>query len=270
METPAPKIILAAIHGILTSPVAASWPDELDAWLFERDCGIKVLKKEYAAGPFPRWNCWVKDPLIARSLVNEILLFHPGGLPPGTAATAASALPSIWLVAHSNGAVIALLTTKMLLARGCQIDGTILIGGACEPDIRRNGVLAWTRSRQLGCAIAYCSQEDGVLDTAQSTLPPLQTLRTLATATREWLWGKLIFPYGCLGRTGWRLDRDPVPEALGERLGIRTRFYRGGHSAYFEPARREETFQQILEDIRSAAPDDNQLNPLFQTKTSAQ
>ena len=245
METPAPKIILAALPGILTGPVTASWPDELDAWLFERDSSIKVLKKEYVAGPLPLWNCWVKDPLLARSLVNEILLFHPGGLPPGVVASATNTLPSIWLVAHSNGAVIALRATKMLLARGCQVDGMILIGAACEPDVRRNGVLAAARAGQLGAAWAYCSAEDEVLDGA-----PNPHSNNWLTRVREWFWGKLIFPYGCLGHTGWRLDQETVPDALAERLRIRSRFYPGGHAAYFDDARREATFGQILEDIR--------------------
>src|SRR6266436_6403724 len=67
--------LLAAIHGILTGQTDPSWPDKLDAWMLARDPQIKVLKKEYVAGPFPRWNCWVKDPLLARGLVNEIELF---------------------------------------------------------------------------------------------------------------------------------------------------------------------------------------------------
>jgi len=67
--------LLAAIHGILTSQTDPSWPDKLDAWMLRRDTSVKVLKKEYAAGPFPLWNCWVKDPRLARGLANEIELF---------------------------------------------------------------------------------------------------------------------------------------------------------------------------------------------------
>src|SRR5258707_15344176 len=67
--------ILVAIHGILTSQTEPSWPDKLDAWMYRRDPTVKVLKKEYRAGPFPRWNCWIKNPLLARSLANELELF---------------------------------------------------------------------------------------------------------------------------------------------------------------------------------------------------
>jgi hypothetical protein len=69
------RTIIAAIHGILTNQTDPSWPDKFDAWMAQRDPEVKVLKKEYAAGPFPRWNCWVKDPRLARSLANEIELF---------------------------------------------------------------------------------------------------------------------------------------------------------------------------------------------------
>src|SRR5256885_2716882 len=68
-------ILLAAIHGILTRQTDPSWPDKLDVWMLKRDPQIKVLKKEYVAGPFPRWNCWVKDPRLAQALANEIELF---------------------------------------------------------------------------------------------------------------------------------------------------------------------------------------------------
>ena len=69
------RTIIAAIHGVLTGQTDPSWPDKFDAWMLNRDPEVKVLKKEYRAGPFPRWNCWVKDPLLARSLANELELF---------------------------------------------------------------------------------------------------------------------------------------------------------------------------------------------------
>src|SRR5438309_10216816 len=117
------KTILVAIHGILTSQTDASWPDKLDAWMFARDPSIKVLKKEYVAGPFPRWNCWVKDPLLARGLANEIELFLEENEGPLTPALSPSdgereSQRSVWFVAHSNGAVIALLAAQRLIARG--------------------------------------------------------------------------------------------------------------------------------------------------------
>src|SRR5437763_15694129 len=108
------KTIIDALHGIMTGQTDASWPDKFDAWMFQRDPEVKVLKKEYRAGPFPRWNCWIKDPLLARSLANELELFTKSGI-------AGANAPSIWLAAHSNGAVIALLTARLLIKRGIKI-----------------------------------------------------------------------------------------------------------------------------------------------------
>src|SRR3954462_10826459 len=127
------KTIIAAIHGIMTSQTDPSWPDKLDAWMYDRDPEVKVIKKEYRAGPFPRWNCWIKDPRLARSLANELELF----IKPPTVLDRPSLTP-VWFVAHSNGAVIALLAAKILVRRGYKIAGVILTGAACQADVARN------------------------------------------------------------------------------------------------------------------------------------
>jgi hypothetical protein len=281
------RTLIAAIHGIMTGQTAASWPDRFDAWMWRRDPQVKVLKKEYRAGPFPRWNCLVKDGWLARGLANEMELLLGG--PPG--ATAAQAqqennFPPPWFVAHSNGAVIALLTTKRLLARGYQVGGLILTGAACEADIARNGVLDWFEHGRLGTAIAYSSDDDAVLagDPRVAHTP----LRRLWAAA----WGRLLRPYGCLGRTGWMchgvgcacecwrcveetspkrrgnaqfgraMTGDPLPAGRRRhrRLAapaasvlpgtcLRTRWFAGGHGVYFAPEHRTETFELLWQDI---------------------
>jgi hypothetical protein len=302
------RIVIAAIHGILTGQTSPSWPDELDAWLFERDPDFKVLKKEYVAGPFPRWNCWVKDPRLAQSLANELALFvedHSGGTNgaaaplPGVSFSDAERPspclgfvtrhgPPIWFVAHSNGAVIALLTAQRLIARGYQIGGLLLTGAACEADVQRNGVLEWCSSGALGTAIAYSSEDDEVV--AGDPRVAGSVLRKL----RDWAWGRLMWPYGCLGRTGWVLTTSPEstvlspqsttlttsPESrvhgpqstthgptskvqrpqsteLGPESGggrIFTRWFRGGHGCYFAGDKRTATFEQIYRDIVAFTP----------------
>src|SRR2546427_11065293 len=118
------KTIVTAIHGILTSQTDPSWPDRFDAWMLKRDPEVKVLKKEYRAGPFPWWNCWVKDPLLARGLANELELFlGEGRWEKEDSEHGFNDSPPIWLVAHSNGAVIALLASKRLIERGHRIGG---------------------------------------------------------------------------------------------------------------------------------------------------
>lgn len=237
--------LLVAVHGILTRQTDPSWPDRLDAWMCRRDSGVKVLKKEYAAGPLPRWNCLMRNPRLARALEAEIVLFLEGRQGP---------LPPTWLVAHSNGAVIALRVTHRLIARGYRVGGLILTGAACPADVRANGVWNWCQRGQLGAAIAYCSPDDRVL------AGDARALRGPWRRVRAWLWAWLIWPYGCLGRTGWTgLDAGAgaPPEALGGPRACRgavlfTRWFRGGHSAYFAPDRIEQTFEQIYRDIGSS------------------
>jgi surfactin synthase thioesterase subunit len=219
--------------------------------MLRRDPRVKVLKKEYTAGPFPPWNCWVKDPRLARSLVNELELFLPQ---PSTL----NPQPSLWFVAHSNGAVIALLTAKRLIARGHKIAGLILTGAACEADLRKNGVLEWCKAGALGKAIAYSSTQDEVLD-GDAKHSALNSQPSTLNRLRACLWGKLIWPYGCLGRTGWLLDGKPLSTFNSQISTFHTRWFPGGHSGYFSPPNIEGTFEQIYQDVANDALADTRL-----------
>lgn len=223
-----PRALLVAIHGIMTSQTDASWPDHLDAFVFRHQPAIKVLKKEYAAGPLPRVNL-LKNRRLAASLVNEIELFisdHNQFSPP------------IWFVAHSNGALIALLVTQRLIEHGHWIGGVILTGAACEADVRKNRILDWLQSGRLGFAAAYCSAADRVLPPGPGSL-------------KGWLWRQLVWPYGSLGRTGWLGLEDRPPCLIHDRLI--TRWFAGGHGVYFAPEHRAGTFEQIFADIELGA-----------------
>lgn len=252
------RYLIVAVHGIFTRQTDPSWPDHFDAWMAGVDPGTRVLKKEYGAGPFPRWNCWIKDPRLARGLAAEILLFLP------ERRAFPQDLPRIWFVAHSNGAVIALLALRRLVAAGCPVAGIILSGAACEADLHRNGVLALCEQGALGAAIAYSAADDAVL----SGDP--RTARSWWRKLRDWFWGKLIWPYGCLGRTGWTAGADDHSQATTDQHAcagtgeitfplppdrlpapIFTRWFRGGHGTYFSPENRAETFHQVASDIRA-------------------
>jgi len=224
------RAIVVAIHGILTRQTDASWPDRLDAWLFARDPEVRVLKKEYGAGPWPIWNCLVKDRLLAEGLAAELeLLIKSTG----------TDSPPVWVVAHSNGAVIALLAMQRLIAHGVWIGGLIFAGAACDANVHQNGVAGWLQTGCLGSAVAFCSREDRVLAGDVESAP------TGIPRWRAWLWGKLLWPYGCLGRTGWRGMAAPDPR-------VRTIWFTGGHGIYFAAEQRERTFHQIYEIIRCA------------------
>lgn len=271
--------IIAAIHGILTGQTDPSWADHLDAWLLartERDSRqsgssgapvaprTKLIKKEYQAGPWPRWNCWVRNPRLARGLVAEIELLvaaaeraqtapspdvaaHEGA--PANAISETFDPPAIWFVAHSNGAVIALEATKRLIARGHWVAGVILTGAACEGDLAKTPLPLWVGRGRLGTAIAYCSKQDRLLPPVAATAS-LNTRnhprdRSLLASLGAAFWRWLLWPYGSLGRSGWITRGKPVPDSP----FFRTRWFDCGHSGYFEPSQREKTFELIYQDI---------------------
>jgi len=141
-----------------------------------------------------------------------------------------------------------------LIKRGFKIGGLILTGAACEADIERNGVLEWQCCGMLGSAVAYSSSQDEVLPES----PSLEPRGSVMTRFRSWLWGKLLWPYGCLGRVGWLLDGRPLSRfdapAAAEGLIFRpsaicTRWYSGGHSTWFTPQNIAGTFEQIYQDV---------------------
>lgn len=244
--------LIVAIHGILTGQTNPRWPDKLDAWLFARDPRFKVIKKEYRAGPFPRWNCLVRAPRLAHGLAEELALFLPATRPEDGAAS------PIWFVAHSNGAVIALQTASRLIEQGCGIGGLILLGAACPADIERNDVLEWLRGGRLGIAVAFCTHTDRVLARFGSTAKPSTrggACRRLMKSAAQRLWATLIWPYGGLGSTGWLLNDRPAgdryveahsgAEAAFEGEPLVTYWFRGGHSTYFSSAHIETTFTLI-------------------------
>jgi hypothetical protein len=276
------RVLIAAVHGILTHQTDPSWPDKFSAWMYERDREVHVTVRRYWAGPFPRWNCWIKDPWLARGLASELELFLGS---PGPAASPDGAPPSLWFVAHSNGAVIALLAARRLIARGYRVGGLILTGAACEADVNRNGVREALQRRQndegrmmnetkasgaaaasssssffiphssfsLGAAIAYSSADDEVLPAPVAD----GSGGLLRTALRR-VYAALAWPYGSLGRTGWRggmekeEGRMKNEEGAGMPKRLLTRWYAGGHSTYFTPQHIERTFEQIYADIAQA------------------
>lgn len=236
------KIIVAAIHGIMNRTTDPSWPDRFEGYLLRRDPQVRVEKRKYFAAPFPRWNCWVKDPLLARGLASELEVL-------------ADSAPSysIWFVAHSNGAVISWMAAKRLIARGYKIGGLILTGAAVEADIQRNGILNWWSNGKLGAAIAYASQDDEVV-----AGDPRAVGGHFVRRLRAWCWGKAMWPYGCLGRSGWYWNDKPVPERgvggsveEGRLPKIFTRWQRGGHSTYFTPGHQDRTFEQMYVDMEA-------------------
>jgi pimeloyl-ACP methyl ester carboxylesterase len=218
------RAVICAIHGI-DSTNESSFVDAFKNYCAYADPQLTVITHEYTAGPFPLWNNWVENERIANDVFDKIQATK-GHLP-------------IFLVAHSNGTVIARRVAQMLVAVGDFVSGLILIAGAIESNIDRNGVLDMFKAQKLRFVCAYCSTGDEVVRGD----PRVDKAWYLKLKDR--IWGWLMWPYGSLGVTGWLYRNDKMVAS-----DIVTRWYKCSHSGYFEGNLRNIVFKQILLDIR--------------------
>ncbi|HRQ87339.1 MAG TPA: hypothetical protein PLA50_00970 [Bacteroidia bacterium] len=226
---PAPHVV--AINGIRTPTTADSWPKRLIPHLESRwHCTGEA--HYYRTGPIPPVNLWFVNPRIARVLASAIeARMEEIGIHP------------LHLVAHSNGTNIAVSLASALARRQIRVETMLLIGSALHSDVERNGLGELVAGGHVRRAIAYCSPDDLVVRRLQN------------------------FPgfYGSLGArgferdgqaTGLRVERtQPLGDEWGsDRIRYVTRLFPGmGHSGYFEPGQREETFACIASDLRLSA-----------------
>jgi len=228
------KLLVAALHGIMNGGTAPTWPVAFERFMLNRDPEVHVVTRHYFELPFPRIN-WIKNRWLARQLTNELALLLGK---PETTGQGGSA-PGLWFVGHSNGTVIAWLTAKALIARGYTIGGMILTGAALEAHFDKNRITEWVCSGHLGRAVAYSSKDDAVVAGDAHCVKPL------VWKLRDFIWGAAMWPYGCLGRSGWQSyngDWVDVPE-------IYTRWFAGGHSCYFREGQSEQTFDLMYQDM---------------------
>jgi hypothetical protein len=249
-----PIIVLA--HGILTRQTVASWPDQFHAWLERQDSSTPTphpiaLKKEYIAGPFPLWNVLVKNRLLARGLAAEVALFFRQNLQNEQNSNSDNFVnsvsnPQLHFIAHSNGTDVALKTIQLLADRGIVTDTLIAIGSVLPSDIERNGVLDLLLKGHLRRAIAYSSLRDYAIRVGQHTVG-----------------------YGSLGRHGWTLNVRALlsvtadlevrtPAVIGGGQIFTRRFDDFGHSTYFDPTHREQTFALLARDCGLAVRQNSQ------------
>jgi hypothetical protein len=205
--------VICAVHGILTGTQEASWCDAFDAYAWKQDPSARVLRKEYMAGPLPIWNCCYRNPRLARSLVAEVEQFLARGC------------SRVCFVGHSNGCEVALRAARILIDNKVPVFSMVLIAGACESDVLRSGVFDWVSDGFLYRATAVSSRADAVLAS------------------------RLIWPYGRLGYTGWRLNGREFSDHSG---AISTTWHDGGHNRLLSPNNRETTFAWIWQQLVTA------------------
>lgn len=205
------KDIIVAVHGILSGLTAPAWTSDFAHHVWRKG-GADVIQRHYVAGPFPAFNVWWLNPFIARYLAAELKPFAEDGA-------------NVHFVSHSNGADITIKTIRRLAALGVKVKAAVFIGAAISCDVRRNGVEQFLRDGSLGRAVAYCSRED------------------LALRSR------LTWPYGHLGRLGFRRAGEAYPANAENADRVMTRWSAGGHCGYFTPENAPKTFDRVLEDL---------------------
>ncbi len=213
-----PPLVITACHGILARETLASWPDLFFAWMLRRDLRVAVNKKEYVAGPFPAWNVWLKNYWLAYGLAAELQILAKEGV-------------RLAIVAHSNGCDVALKAARILARRKIYFEAMVLIGGAAEPDVEKNGLEQIWRTSTLKRALAYSSTGDHVVSNV------------------------LIWPWGHLGAIGWQCRGKPFgtslkPDEAPGTSEFGTRWFSPfGHCDYFHDAHREAVFERIYMDL---------------------
>jgi pimeloyl-ACP methyl ester carboxylesterase len=222
--------LILLIHGINTGRTSPSWPKHFTGWSAGHP-GLATEAIYYEAGPFPLTNHLWKNPRLARDLVSRLETRYRYDGP-----------RRLHLVAHSNGAAIAMQTMRRLAAIGQRVETAILTGAAIHSDVEKSGLHDLISAGWLGRAIAYSSPDDGV------------TRRSL-----EWIPGG----YGALGSRGFRRrgtetglrveGRQPLAEGApwgADRHRYVTRWFEDfSHGQYFAETEREATFACLLGDM---------------------
>lgn len=206
------KPIIVAVHGILSGLTAPAWTSDFAHYVWQRGLGFDVIQRHYVAGPLPMLNVWFLNRFLARYLAAELKAYAEDGA-------------EIHFVCHSNGADIVVKTIRRLARLGVKVKAAVLIGGVLSCDVRRNGVEDLLASDALGRAVAYCAAND------------------LALRSR------LTWPYGHLGRLGFRKAGKAYPPTAANADRVMTRWATGGHCGYFTAENMPVTFGKIIEDL---------------------
>lgn len=224
-----PHYLFILCHGILTGRTNSNWTHHFASWVTANDLPIHVNSDHYPAGPFPWWNNVVKNPRLARGVVNIALDTYR--------AISVSGPPRVVLWGHSNGSNIAALALGGLIEAGIPVYGVLFTGSALHSDIGKNGIKEALDSGMLKKAVAYCSEDDKVVR-------PLQ-----------WLPGA----YGSLGTRGWTLDKERVgvrvtgPEPVADQFTLIQRWWPGyQHSDWHLPGNLGLTFATAMRDLSIA------------------
>lgn len=213
--------LVSVIHGIRTKRTDVLWPKHFSPVLDGID-GVRCEAIYYRAGPWGWINTLILNPRLAKDLAQRV----------ENRANRSDFKHSI--VAHSNGADIAVLLIRRLAKLGIHTDTAILTGAAIQPDVERSGLLDLVSANHLGRAIAYSSPDDSAVKWAQR---------------HPSRWGELgrrgFLRNG--GKHGMRVQ-GYAPVKFPPRF--MTRWFPGFyHGQYFDADERDACFRCILTDL---------------------
>lgn len=207
--------LVVAYHGILTGLTNPNWTLRFQAWLLNRavQCPL-VVTDHYTALPLP-WLNWFGNRRHGKALARRLELL----------AKHSPDWVQIDFICHSNGACIVLDAIHRLHERGIKVNTAIFIAGAIDNCPEATGLAPIHRRGGLNRAIAWWSSTDAALG--------------MPTPLR--------WPYGNLGRTGWRWLgkhwRDDYPQFISiEHPGY-------GHGGYFDEGRIDSTFERLADQL---------------------
>lgn len=173
-------MVLLQAHGILTGQSDPTWPQYGDAWFAAHHPQVRTVNTRYYQLPFPRVAA-IKNTRRSRDLSRQVttavtLLAEQTGT-----------RPTVSMVAHSNGGVIAMQVARALIAKGQPVESMILIAPALRTSDASREIAGWL--------------DTGMLETALLVRPTRDLV--IGGIATNWQSRALAWPWGALGHEGW-------------------------------------------------------------------
>lgn len=223
-----PRDHIDLLHGILTRRTSSSWPKHLAGYAANLSA-VTTDALYYHAGPLPWWNTIFKNPRLARELLSR------------TQARRAYApdLPRLHIVAHSNGADVAVRSMQRRARVGIRTETAILTGAAIHSNVVKSGLVELMDAGWLGRAFAYSSPNDIVVRRLEVVPGGYGSLGSRGFRRAGEETGLRVEGYQPIDEGGWGAEKHRFV----------TRVFPGfGHGEYFSEEERVRCFECILAD----------------------
>ncbi|MEM6917258.1 MAG: hypothetical protein AAF491_11895, partial [Verrucomicrobiota bacterium] len=204
------------------------WTDFGTLWFQSISPRFSTVNSEYFEWPFPRVamirNRARADALVIRVHEEAKRLRETYGVE-----------PLIYLVGHSNGGYLIDLVAEGLIAMGWKIQGLLFMAAAVRAKRTTQRLVEWMRQNKVEKAELVIAEKDRVI------------------GFLKWDPVKVVaFPWGALGREGWRLSEIP----LHLQNSFTSWTLPSRHSGFLKPDRRKETYETIIGPFVGVTPEE--------------